>query len=333
MVTLHHVTNPRWLSDKGGWEQAETAERFARFAEQVVGALSHACDLWCTVNEPNCYAYKGYLAGVWPPGKSDLGTALQVARNLMLGHAGAYRLIHEHQPQAKVGFAHSMRVFEAASRHSPLDRLAASLVDRTYNRAILAAIRRGLWMPPLGFGLAFQLRDTLDWIGLNYYARERVAFDRTRPDLLFSRRQSSDAPKRLDGGYGESHPAGIESCLGQLARLDIPIYVTENGVPDANDDRRRRYIIRHLHRMWHAIQHCYPVMGYYHWTLVDNFEWAEGWQRRFGLIHLDPLTQTRTPRPSAELYGELIKANAISPHLIDTHVPELRPELLPGEQD
>jgi beta-glucosidase len=119
-------------------------------------------------------------------------------------------------------------------------------------------------------------------------------------------------------------------CLKRLARLDIPIYVTENGIPDADDDQRPRYLLTHVHQLWHAIQHCYQVMGYYHWTLVDNFEWSEGWTLRFGLIELDPQTQERTPRRSAELYGNLIRANAISPRLIDTYAPALRPELLPG---
>ncbi len=330
MVTLHHFTNPRWLADEGGWEEAETVERFARFVKRVVEALGPACDLWCTINEPNVYAYQGYLAGVWPPGQSDLGTAMRVMRHLLLGHAAAYRAIHEIQPEARVGLAHSMQVFDPAKPRSPLDRLVTWAIDRTYNRAILSTLQRGLWALPLGFGLALKLRDTLDWIGLNYYTRELVTFDRTRSDAFFSRRFHADDAEMLDGGYGELYPQGIMRCLERLARLDLPIYITENGIPDADDDQRPRHILTHLHQVWQAVQRCYPVMGYYHWTLVDNFEWAEGWTLRFGLIALDPQTQVRTPRRSAELYGNLIRANAITPKLIDTYAPELRPELLPG---
>lgn len=330
MVTLHHFSNPLWLAERGGWEESETVERFARFTGRVVDALGAECDLWCTINEPSVYAFKGYLTGDWPPGRSEFGAAMQVARNMMLAHAAVYRVIHERQPEARVGFAHNMQVFDPSNPRSPLDRLVTSAVDSTYNRALLAPIQRGLWSPPVGFGLALKLRDTLDWIGLNYYTRELVSFDRKRPETLFSRRLHSEDAEMLDGGYGEFYAAGILRCLERLARLDLPIYVTENGIPDADDDQRPRYILTHLHQVWHAIQRCYPVMGYYHWTLVDNFEWARGWQLRFGLIHLDPLTQRRTPRSSADLYEGLARANAITPCLIDNHAPELRPELLPG---
>jgi beta-glucosidase len=330
MITLHHFTNPLWLADLGGWEAAETVDRFARFVERVVQALSPVCDLWCTINEPNVYAYFGYVEGIWPPGESDLGTAMRVLRNLLRGHAAAYRVIHEAQPEARVGFAHNMQIFDPARPQSPLDRLTTSIIDRTYNLVPLKSMERGFWIPPLGLGLALKLRNTLDWIGLNYYTRELVAFDRTQSKSFFTRRFHAERAEMLDGGYGEFYPRGMMRCLERLARLDLPIYITENGIPDHDDDQRPRHLLAHLHQIWHAIQHCYPVMGYYHWTLVDNFEWAEGWTLRFGLIELDPETLRRTPRLSAELYANLIRANAITPRLIDTYVSELRRSLLPG---
>jgi beta-glucosidase len=238
-------------------------------------------------------------------------------------------VIHEVQPDARVGFAHNMRVFDPAKPDSLLDRLVTRVIDRVYNQSILTTLKRGLWLPPLGFGLALKLRRTLDWIGLNYYTRELVTFDRTRAEDGFSRRFHADDAELLDGGYGELYPRGMLRCLQRLARLDIPIYVTENGIPDDDDDQRPRHLLTHLHHVWHAIQRCYPVMGYYHWTLVDNFEWTEGWTLRFGLIELDPQTQKRTPRPSAALYGKLIEANAITPWLIDSYASELRSRLLP----
>ena len=332
MVTLHHFTNPLWLATEGGWEEAETVDRFARFAEQVVQTLSPACDLWCTINEPNVYAYQGYLASVWPPGDSDFGKAMRVMRNLLKAHAAAYSMIHELQPEARVGFAHNMMIFDPANPRSLPDRILTAVTDRTYNQTMLRALRRGIWPVPLGFGLALKLRGTLDWIGLNYYTRELVAFDRTQSGAMFSRRLHADDAEMLDGGYGEFYAEGILRCLERLARLDLPIYITENGIPDDDDDQRPRHLLAHLHQVWHAIQRCYPVMGYYHWTLVDNFEWAEGWNLRFGLIDLNPRTQRRTPRTSAELYANLIRANAITPELIDTYAPELRPELLPGPE-
>jgi beta-glucosidase len=210
-----------------------------------------------------------------------------------------------------------------------MDRRVARLADRGYNQAILTALTKGRWTLPVGLGLAWKLRGTLDWIGLNYYTRDLVAFDPTQRQTLFSRRLHADDAELLDGGYGEFYPQGLFRCLQRLARLGLPIYVTENGIPDNDDDQRPRYLLTHLHQMWHAIQLCYPVMGYYHWTLVDNFEWAEGWTLRFGLIELDPKSQARTPRRSAELYANIAQSNAITPQTIDSYAPELRAELLP----
>jgi beta-glucosidase len=330
MVTLHHFSNPRWLAEQGGWEAPETIELFARFVHRVVEALGPYCDLWCTINEPNVYGYMGYLEGVFPPGQRDLGAAMRVIRNLLVGHAAAYRAIHALQPQARVGLAHNMRILDPANSRSLLDRWAARLWDRAYNRAILTALTRGRWMLPLGFGLAWKLRRTLDWIGLNYCTRDLVAFDFSQRQTLFGRRLHADGAELLDGAYGEFYPQGIFRSLQRLARLGLPIYVTENGIPDGDDDQRPRYLLTHLNQIWHAIQLCYPVMGYYHWTLVDNFEWAEGWTLRFGLIALDPQTQVRTPRRSAALYADIVRANAISAQVVDTYAPELRAELLPG---
>jgi len=156
-----------------------------------------------------------------------------------------------------------------------------------------------------------------------------VTYDPKRRETLFHRQAETDDPKLLNGGYGEYYPRGMFRCLQRLARLGLPIYVTENGVP-GDDEQRPRYILTHLHQMWRAIQFCYPVMGYYHWTLVDNFEWNDGWMLRFGLIALDPQTQARTPRPSAAMYGEIAQASAITPQAIETYAPQLRAELLPG---
>jgi beta-glucosidase len=329
MVTLHHFTNPRWLAEQGGWENPETVDRFAGFARRVVEALGRHCDLWCTVNEPNVYGVWGLVGGDGPGKVPDIKTATCLIRHMLLGHAAAYREIHAVQSEARVGFAHNMRVFDPANPRSPLDRLAARTLDRVYNQNILTALARGCWTLPLGFGLAWKLRRTLDWIGLNYYTRDLVAFDRAQSQLLFTRRTHAEDAELLDGGYGEFYPNGLFRCLKRLARLNLPIYVTENGIPDADDDQRPRHLLTHLHQMWHAIQLCYPVMGYYHWTLVDNFEWADGWTLRFGLIALDPETQARTPRPSAGLYADIVHANAITPQIIAAHAPEVRPKLLP----
>jgi beta-glucosidase len=330
MVTLHHFTNPHWLAEQGGWENSGVVALFARFVRRTVESLGQYCDLWCTINGLNVYGYLGYVEGVFPPGQSDFKVAMRVIRHLLAGHAAAYREIHTLQPQARVGIAHAMRVFDPANPRSFLDRRVARRMDKVYNQAVLSALTRGVWMPPLGFGLAWKLRRTLDWIGLNYRTRDLVAFDRAHPQTLFGRRQTAGEAGHLESDGGECYPRGIFRCLQRLARLELPVYVTENGVADADGDRRPQYLLTHLHQVWRALQLGCPVMGYYHRTLVDSFEWTDGWTRRFGLIALDPETQARTPRDSAALCAEVVGVNGINPHMIDTYAPELRSELLPG---
>jgi len=332
MVTLHHFSSPRWLADQGGWENTETIQLFARFVRKVVESLRSHCDLWCTINEPNVYALEGYVNGAFPPGKSDVRTAVRVLRNLLRGHAAAYRAIHDVQKNARVGLAHNMRIFDPAHPRAPLDRRVARSMDRFFNQAILVALTKGRWMPPVGFGPAWKLRHTLDWVGLNYYTRDLVAFDRKSPRSLYGRRLHSSDAELLDGGYGEYYPEGMYRCLETLNHLGLPIYVTENGIPDADDNQRPKYLLAHLHQIWRALQHNYPIQGYYHWTLVDNFEWAEGWTLRFGLIALDRKSQTRSLRKSAQLYRKITMADAITTSLIDAYAPDLRREILPGSR-
>jgi beta-glucosidase len=330
MVTLHHFTNPLWLAEQGGWENRDTVPLFARFAGRVVRALGKQCDLWCTINEPSIIALLGYMHGSFPPGRNDFRAAMAVLRNLLLGHAAAYGAVHEVQPSARVGLAHTMIPMDPASPRSRLDRWASRLPDALMNEAIISSLARGRWALPLGVGPAWRLRKTLDWVGLNYYTRHIVRFDRTQRRAFFARQGQAPDAELLDGGFGEFHPRGIFRCIRRLRRLGVPIYITENGTPDEDDDQRPRHLLAHLHQVWHAIQLCCPVMGYYHWTLVDNFEWARGWTMHFGLFSLDRKTQKRRPRRSAELYASIVREQAITPRIIDEYAPDLRSELLPG---
>ncbi|MBN1955808.1 MAG: glycoside hydrolase family 1 protein [Anaerolineae bacterium] len=330
LVTLHHFTLPLWLAEMGGWEHPRAVPLFDRYVAHVVEALGEFCDFWCTINEPNVVVSLGHIAGIFPPGQRGFGAAMKAGRSMMRAHAAAYRRIHALQPPARVGFAHNMRILDPANRRSPLDRWAAGLQDRFFNQTFLTAVDRGWWQLPLGFGPALRLRKTLDWVGLNYYTRDLVAFDRHRPEEMFGRRSHKEEAELLDGGYGEFYPQGMGRCLRRLAPLGLPIYITENGIPDDDDDQRPRYLLTHLYQVWETIQHNYPIMGYYHWSLVDNFEWAKGWTLRFGLIEVDPDSQARTPRRSAYLYRDICRANAITPAMIDEYAPELRAELLPG---
>ena len=340
MLTLHHFSNPNWVAERGGWENADILPLFERFVTKVVESLKDLCDLWVTVNEPLIYATLGYLrqvstAGVrhqttFPPGKNDVNLMISVLENLLLGHAGAYHTIHRLQPEARVGIAHSMQALDPANPRSPLDRWAAGQHDRVANRGVLDAVLLGQIPRIIGSRRVRALRDSVDFIGLDYYTRELVAFDRRSPQTLFGRRMSNPGGEISDGNYGEVYPRGLYRLLKRLGRLGKPITITENGLPDRDDDRRPAFLVNHLKQVWHAINENVPVKGYYHWTLTDNFEWAEGWNLRFGLVELDPQTQQRTLRRSGELYAEMCKANFLDTDMVNRYAPELMATVFRG---
>ncbi len=327
MVTLHHFTDPLWLTHQGGWENPRVTERFARFAGRVVEALGDQVRLWCTINEPFVYAYDGYMDGIFPPGVKSLPRALGVLRRMLLTHGRVYRLIHALQNEAQVGLAHNLRVFLPVDPTSPGDCRAAGTLDWIMNRTTLAAMLHGRLLPPLGWGqLVPQLIDSADYIGLNYYTPERVKADPTRPTRLFSRHfmdPEAELSEQTRSGapYGEINPHGLYLALVRLAQYGKPIYITENGVPDAEDSIRPRFIATHLAEAWRAVQEGVDLRGYYHWTLVDNFEWCEGYTLRFGLYELDLASGARTPKASAAVYSRIIQANGIPRQVLEKVAP------------
>ncbi|TFG72525.1 MAG: glycoside hydrolase family 1 protein, partial [Anaerolineales bacterium] len=206
MVTLHHFSNPIWFENEGGWLSHKAVAYFARFVEQVVNVLGEYTNLWCTINEPNVYAYLGYIKGDFPPGAHDFKAAFRVQRNMLKAHAVAYRVIHKIQEGAQVGLSHNMRIFEPANPKHSLDRFVAWLQDYCYNQGTIKAVGDGWWLPPMGIGPAFATRNTLDWIGLNYYTRDLVAFDRSAAASGFGRALHTEDAELLDGKFGELYP-------------------------------------------------------------------------------------------------------------------------------
>ncbi len=161
--------------------------------------------------------------------------------------------------------------------------------------------------------------DSADGYGLNYYGRHRIRFDATKPALLFGR-EVDNAAAHGAVSWGEVWPDGLTKGLLRLARLGRPLYVTDNGINDASDSRRPAYLLRHIRATHEAITTGADVRGYFHWSLIDNFEWAESWTARFGLIALDPTTQERQIRRSAHVYQQVIRDHRIDPLLWHTEV-------------
>jgi beta-glucosidase len=321
VVTLHHFTSPQWLAEMGGWENEAVVNLFAAYVRRTVDALKSHCKFWVTINEPNVYMNGGYLGDGFPPGKNDQKTALKVLLNMVKAHAAAYNAIHEVQSDAQVGVAHHYRGFKAASG-APLTKFVRNLHQKTFNDAFPKALKTGRFDAVLLKEDVPEAKDSQDFFGLNYYTRDLIRFDLSKSGSLFSKRYYSEDALLSETGFLASDPAGFREALRWANDFDLPIYVTENGCDDSKDDFRRRYLLEHLHAMWHVVNMNVPIKGYFHWSLLDNFEWERGWSQRFGLWAFDPQTQVRTKRKSADLYAEICRTNSISSEAVEKFAPE-----------
>ncbi len=316
IVTLHHFTNPLWLAERGGWTQREVIGRFARYARRVVREYRDLVRYWVTINEPGVYASQGWILGVWPPHRpADLRGAFGVLRNMAMAHGRAYHAMKHEQPDARIGVAHHWRLFDPADPGRRADRMIAYVRNHLMNLAFPIAIRHGRLIPPLGTGRRVPwLADTEDWVGVNYYTREHNRFELRAMMNGFGIEIFPDLDRNQLGW--EIYPGGLERALLAAAPPGSgrEVIVTENGVPepDDQDERRPRYLVQHLEACHRALTAGVNLRGYVHWTSIDNYEWAEGFHPRFGLVHVDFETQQRTPKPSAYLYREIIRRNGLS---------------------
>jgi beta-glucosidase len=282
IVTLHHFTNPRWLADLGGWTNPEVVPRFVEYANRVVDRTHDLVRWWVTINEPSILGLKAYLEGSWPPQEpGNLRGYVRLMHHAARGHARVRRLLRRARSDAMVSIAFSIWPFQALRPWSPIDQAMAQIGDWLWQKRFL---RRTL--------------SDLDWIGVNYYSRTLVGW----PSPSDTRQGSGE---RTDFGW-EIYPEGIYTVLRRVGHFNRPVIITENGISDADDDQRAAYIVAHLRQMWRALQEGVDLRGYMHWSLLDNFEWADGYDQHFGLA-----TRQRELRPSARLYGTIARGNGV----------------------
>jgi len=330
MVTLHHFTEPLWLAEIGGWENEAAVEYFEKFVRKVVQTLKDYVNLWCTLNEPNGYVTQGVVLGIFPPGKKDIRLAFPFICNLVKAHAAAYHAIHSIQPQARVGMAIYYRSLRPAKPWLPLDHLIVNLQDKMFNDSFPRAAKDGV-VRFLTFKRRIpEAKGTQDFLGVNYYTRDYVTFNLLRPQELFSRRYFRPGAELSTTGFIANEPLGMFEALKWGLNYRVPMYVTENGVEDADDHLRPRYLAEHIHQMWRAVNFNWPIKGYFHWSLIDNFEWERGWTQRFGLWELDVETQARHKRPSADLYADICRENGLSADMVARYAPDVFSILFPN---
>lgn len=330
VATLHHFTNPRWLVEMGGWENEQVVSLFSAYVKRVVSALEDYITLWCTINEPNVFAVMAYLEGVFPPGIQDLGKTLKVIENLFKAHVRAYHLIHRQQYEARVGMVIHYRDLVPARPWFPADRINAWLSSRLFNDLFPRAALRGAIRLPWKSIPVSRGKGTQDFLGLNYYTKELVATRLRSNDHPFGDRYLPPDAPASETGFIAHTPDSFYKALQWALQFQVPLLVTENGIEDSSDSLRPRYLAEHIHQVWRGINHNWPIKGYFHWTLVDNFEWERGWTQRFGLWELDRDTQERTPRESAAFYTEICRQNALTSQMVERYAPGSLPVLFPA---
>lgn len=331
MVTLHHFTDPLWLYDQNGWETSDVVPHFEKYVRKVVEALKEYVSYWVTINEPNVYALSGYVAGDFPAPHKGNDMAVIVLANMLRGHAAAYRAIHQIQPEARVGYALHYRPMLAARPWFLPDQIMRDIHYNGINMAFPSAISTGVMKSPLGNVRVPEAKGLQDYLGINYYSVDTVKFDLANRKELFGTRFFPADSDFSGTNYIANIPTGLFDSLKWAVTTypSLPLLVTENGVEDAEDKMRPRYLAQHIQQMWRAVNFNWPVKGYFHWSLVDNFEWERGWTQRFGLWGLDVETQTRIRRKSVDLYAEICKENGVSSEMVAKYCPEVSQKMFP----
>jgi beta-glucosidase len=335
-VTLYHWDLPQVLEDAGGWLERSTADAFVEYARVVVRELGDLVTDWITLNEPWCSAFLGYASGVHAPGKQLGSQASHAAHHLLLGHGRAVEAIRAEQPNANVGITLNLYSVHPASE-SDADADAARRVDGLQNRFFLEPVLTGGYpadvVHDLGEGEWFaanpssdltEIAAPIDFLGINYYSRHTAAAGEAQSDHA-SANPGSEFVQFIDTGAErtqmgwEIHPDGLVDVLEQAHsyNADLPLYITENGAayPDVvgedgtvDDEERRSYIELHVDACADAVRRGLPLKGYFVWTLMDNFEWAWGFSRRFGLAYVDYASQRRTLKKSGRWFANFLGA-------------------------
>ena len=290
-VTLWHYTHPVWFAQRGGWLHPKAKESFLNFVAKIVSEYKNDVRYWLTFNEPETVVRHGFIQAIRPPQERNLRKAFKMLKVLVQAHNDAYQLIHKiAEGKATVGFAESLVFFETYNNW-PHNVLLMKLLDWYRNKQFVPKV----------------VKNT-DFIGLNYYFHSRVRFN---PFISWKWFQYNENKLGASDMGWEIYPEGIYKMLMILKKYNKPIFITENGIADAKDEKRGMYIKEYCRYIYKAIGEGADVRGYFYWSLLDNFEWDKGFWPRFGLVEIDYQTLGRKIRSSALEYAKICKENKI----------------------
>eukprot|EP00612_Vaucheria_litorea_P002182 CAMPEP_0171455450 /NCGR_PEP_ID=MMETSP0945-20130129/2341_1 /TAXON_ID=109269 /ORGANISM="Vaucheria litorea, Strain CCMP2940" /LENGTH=498 /DNA_ID=CAMNT_0011980695 /DNA_START=92 /DNA_END=1588 /DNA_ORIENTATION=- len=316
MITLFHFSYPIWFEDLGAFEKIENSEHFIRFSKNMFEEYGEKVKLWCTVNEPEVFVSNAYVTGLFPPGKlGKMHLAGTVIKNLLHCHVEIYQtfkiISEEKKLDVKVGIVKDLFQFHPYKWHNLFDYFLAWECDHLFNAQIIKFFKTGkfhFWVP---FAAYVSMEDkraksSNDFIGLNYYSHYYVNMFNLLTNQIMEEKLLAKPREIMTDMPHPSYPEGIYYALMTLSKLKIPIIVTENGISDKYDDRRKMYIRRYIYAMSKAIKDGANVVGYYYWSLMDNFEWIEGYHQCFGLYKVDFDTQKRTLRNGSKAFISIV---------------------------
>ncbi len=320
-VTLYHWDLPQHLEDRGGWLNRETAYRFRDYADLMTRELGDRVTSYATLNEPWCSSFLGYGYGVHAPGLKSIRYARQAAHHLLLAHGMGMEVLRHNAPAAKSGIVLNMGPMTPQTDRYD-DLISAKLAEAGGNHWFLEPLLRGEYPhiynrfnpqeePLVLEGDLATISAPMDFIGINYYTRNISRYDKEH----FLQIEPNPEAEHTDIGW-EIYPEGLTELLVDLHRQYQlpPLMITENGAAGADqvqkgevdDDQRCRYFDAHLNAVHQAIEQGVNITGYFAWSLMDNFEWAEGYEKRFGLVHVNYETQERTLKESAKAFCRLM---------------------------
>lgn len=301
LVTLHHFTNPLWLAELGGWQDEKSPEYFSLYAEHIVEALGDKVNHWITINEPVVYVYLSYLKGIWPPQEKSFSKAKKVICNLSAAHIKTYQLIHKiyrkrNFAQPRISVAQSMQAFVACSP-TLKNKISVYIKDRFFNFRFIDNLMR---------------HKSLDFIGLNYYTRGLVDVEGWNfKNLLFDTCGKNHSQLRKNSLGWDIYPEGMYHLLLKIKKYNLPVFILENGICIEDDKMRWDFIRGHLKSVHLALGKGVDIAGYIYWSLMDNYEWGDGFSPRFGLIGIDYHTYKRTVRESARKFASVCRSGTL----------------------
>lgn len=313
---LWHWTNPLWFMREGGWKKRENIEFFIEFVRKI--AEEFEFDYWLTIDEPIVYANDSCVLDKyppthltknnWPKKEKTLRALFKVASNLLQAHARSYETIHDNS-NGDVSMSKAVNILEPAS-NSPLDEQSTKIRNYLENDVWLQSLKKGKPIAPLS---GEEFGSVLDFLGLNYFFGEECRFDEnsTTPPYYFLKAGPEEGCEKSDLGWW-IYPEGLYKVLKRIHNtFDLPTMITSNGIGTKRDLQRRRFLINHLKQMDRSLDEGVDLIGYMHWSFMDNFEWAQGFDPKFGLVEVNYNNLERIPRKSAYMYGKIAEKNGI----------------------